>query len=303
MKVGNTFSAEKIRLFGTISGWVISGPICRGILSYLSNNFVVSALNKINLSFGTKFYLPNELKLFIPIIVFFLIKKLYPILVSFLIKALLFVVACGVGLFSLDYLLRKKIHLTQGQTNDVIFILFSVFFVSIASFLYLKYFKKKNAFTIEEIDAFGGGNSQKGGDIFEHYIAGLYKRMGYHAETISELKKKGIVKTKGFDQGADVIIDYYEGNEKKRGVIQCKHYKNTVGNSAVQEVVAALAYFKADVGIIVTNNFFTPAAVELASANKVVLVDRNKLKQLIDLDKSPRIVQMLEKIRLQGENL
>ena len=48
-----------------------------------------------------------------------------------------------------------------------------------------------------------------------------------------------------------------------------------VTNSAVQEVVASLAYYTRNKGIVVTNSFFTQSAKELAKVNNVELWDRN----------------------------
>lgn len=75
--------------------------------------------------------------------------------------------------------------------------------------------------------------------------------------------------------GADVVA--YKDNEKY--VIQVKFYNNPVGNKAVQEVVGAIGMYKADKGIVVTNSTFTPSAVELANANNVELVDREKIEK------------------------
>lgn len=108
---------------------------------------------------------------------------------------------------------------------------------------------------------------------FEEYVANLYKKLGYTIEEVT--KKSG-------DQGADVIA--YKDNMKY--VIQVKFYSNPVGNKAVQEVVGAIGMYKADKGIVVTNNSFTPSAVELAQANNIELVDGEQIekykKKIID---------------------
>ena len=102
---------------------------------------------------------------------------------------------------------------------------------------------------------------------FEEYVANLYKKLGYTIEEVT--KKSG-------DQGADVIA--YKDNKKY--VIQAKFYNNPVGNKAVQEVVGAIGMYKADRGIVVTNNAFTSSAIELAQANNVELVDGEKIEEL-----------------------
>ncbi|MCM3737273.1 restriction endonuclease [Bacillus cytotoxicus] len=48
----------------------------------------------------------------------------------------------------------------------------------------------------------------------------------------------------------------------------------------VTKLVGAKAFYKADETWVVTNSKFTPAARKLASANRVVLIDRERLIQL-----------------------
>ena len=114
--------------------------------------------------------------------------------------------------------------------------------------------------TLMEIDGMTG-------EQFEYYLTNLFKAKGYSA-----------YKTKsGGDQGADVIIS----KNGERTVVQAKRYKNSVGNSAVQEVVASIRYYNANRAMVVTNSYFTQAAKDLARVNNVELIDRNGLKRLI----------------------
>ena len=103
------------------------------------------------------------------------------------------------------------------------------------------------------------------GSEFEEFIAKLFIKMGYSAYT---------TKTSG-DQGIDVIA---EKNGIKYG-IQAKCYSNSVGNSAVQEAVAGKSFYGCDKIIVITNNSYTKSAIELATANGVILWDRNILKE------------------------
>ena len=64
-------------------------------------------------------------------------------------------------------------------------------------------------------------------------------------------------------------------------VVQAKRSNDKIGNNAIQEVVASISYYKAQRGMVVTNNEFTPAAVDLAKSNKITLVDRSELDRLI----------------------
>ena len=109
------------------------------------------------------------------------------------------------------------------------------------------------------------------GHQFEFFCAELLKRNGY--ENVAVTQGSG-------DQGIDVIA-YRDGI--KYG-IQCKCYSTPIGNQAVQEVFAGKVFYQCHVGIVLTNNYFTKAAVELAKHNGVVLWNRDKLLQMIGND-------------------
>ncbi len=66
-------------------------------------------------------------------------------------------------------------------------------------------------------------------------------------------------------------------NNEKKIVVQAKRYKKKVGLKAVQEVVSAKNYYKADECWVITNNYFTAPAVKLAQSNNVSLIDRDLL--------------------------
>ena len=77
--------------------------------------------------------------------------------------------------------------------------------------------------------------------------------------------------------GIDVIA---EKDEIKYG-FQCKLYSSPVGVEAVQETVAGQKHHSCTLGVVVTNNTFTPQAKQLARESLVALWDRKKLAQLI----------------------
>ncbi|KKP78436.1 MAG: hypothetical protein UR78_C0018G0016 [Candidatus Moranbacteria bacterium GW2011_GWF2_35_39] len=119
----------------------------------------------------------------------------------------------------------------------------------------------KNKISIEKI------NSMSGYD-FEFFLATLLEKMGY-----------GVEHTKlSNDQGADFILH-------KLGtkiVVQAKHYSGKVGNSAIQEVVASIKYYKANGGMVIATNEFTNSAKDLADANNIDLIDTHELKKIIN---------------------
>lgn len=109
------------------------------------------------------------------------------------------------------------------------------------------------------------------GPEFEKAICSLFDNMGY---------KTHLTKASG-DQGVDVIAE-------KSGIkigIQAKCYSSSVSNSAVQEIVAGIKHYGIERGFVITNNYFTNSAKELAKSNNIILWDRdylnNKLNELL----------------------
>lgn len=118
-----------------------------------------------------------------------------------------------------------------------------------------------------EYDKYSFDNITNGYE-FEKYLKTIFERMGYDVE----------VTNKSNDQGGDLIIE----KDGERTVVQAKFYSNPVGNKAVQEVVAAKSYYKAEKGMIVTNSTFTNSAVALAEVNNIILIDGNELNRIRD---------------------
>lgn len=101
---------------------------------------------------------------------------------------------------------------------------------------------------------------------FENYVGGLLIGSGFN---VFGTPKTG-------DQGADLIAT----KDGRTYVVQVKKYTNPVGNTAVQEVVAARSYYNGDVGVVITNSTFTPQAKKLAEKNNVMLIDKHRMKYL-----------------------
>ena len=126
-------------------------------------------------------------------------------------------------------------------------------------------------YTLAQIDTMDGYQ-------FEKCMQDIYKRLGY---SVHHTPLSG-------DQGADLIIT---SNERVRTAVQVKRYSNKVSNKAVQEVVASKAIHRCTRGIVVTNNYFTSSAKQLANANSIGLVDRNELQNLIQNISTLRVQQ------------
>ena len=102
---------------------------------------------------------------------------------------------------------------------------------------------------------------------YEHYCANQFLKNGWDdAEATSGSS----------DQGVDVIAK--KGDDVLVG--QCKKYSKPVGNSAVQEVVAGMGYYGANIGVVISNNGFTNSAKKLAEANNIKLIHHSEIKNL-----------------------
>lgn len=79
------------------------------------------------------------------------------------------------------------------------------------------------------------------------------------------------------DYGVDILAE-------KDGItyaIQCKCYSDKVGNKAVQEAYSGKSFYDRMVAAVLTNNYFTNAAIETAKANNVLLWNRGYLSKLM----------------------
>lgn len=105
------------------------------------------------------------------------------------------------------------------------------------------------------------------GHDFEYYCADILKKNGFLDVEV----------TKGSgDFGADILAE-------KDGVsyaIQCKCYDKPIGVKAIQEVYAGRDYYDCMVGVVMTNQYFTAPAVELAKKLKIMLWDRGYIDNM-----------------------
>lgn len=102
------------------------------------------------------------------------------------------------------------------------------------------------------------------GHSFEYFCADVLRKNGY-----SNVK---VTQGSG-DQGVDILAE----RDNIKYAIQCKHYSQPVGNKAVQEIYTGMRFHHCHVGIIMTNNYYTKSAKELAKENGVVLWDKDYL--------------------------
>ena len=106
------------------------------------------------------------------------------------------------------------------------------------------------------------------GHTFEYACANIMRANGF----------KNVKVTQGSgDYGVDIIA-YKNG---KKYAVQCKRYSHKLDNKPIQEVKAGLAYYHCDIGAVMTNQYFTEPAKELAKINGIKLWDRNALSKML----------------------
>lgn len=96
------------------------------------------------------------------------------------------------------------------------------------------------------------------------------------------LEKNGFEKVKTTPVSGDFGVDVVAEKDSVKYVIQCKKYSSAVGIKAVQEVIGSKSMNNAHVAVVLTNNYFTKSAKELAKSNGVLLWDRNKLIEMLE---------------------
>lgn len=103
---------------------------------------------------------------------------------------------------------------------------------------------------------------------FERFLKEMFKTLGYRVKKTPD----------SGDYGADLYME----KDGKIYIVQAKRYRNKVSLPAVQEIVAAKSYYKADVCMVVTNNYLTPNAKTLAEKNNVIVYERPDLIKLVE---------------------
>lgn len=102
------------------------------------------------------------------------------------------------------------------------------------------------------------------GHDFEQLCAEMLERNGF--------KQVHVTKGSG-DQGVDIIAIKYG----RRYAFQCKRYSSKLGNKPVQEVHTGKQFYSCQVGVVITNSYFTKGAEDAARRVGVELWDRDTL--------------------------
>lgn len=107
------------------------------------------------------------------------------------------------------------------------------------------------------------------GHEFEYYCADLLRRAGFLEVEV----------TRGSgDYGVDILAE----RDGVTYAVQCKRYDGPVGVKAVQEAYAGRDYYDRMVGAVMTNQYFTRPAVDVARKLKILLWDRGYLESMLE---------------------
>ncbi len=124
----------------------------------------------------------------------------------------------------------------------------------------LFFFAKKQTYTIAQLDAMDGQE-------FENACAKILRCNGF---------KNVVVTQRSGDFGVDITAI----KKGAKYAIQCKRYSRKLGSAPIQEIVAGMRYYGCTKGAVMTNQFFTEPASELARANRIELWDRDILQKM-----------------------
>ena len=86
---------------------------------------------------------------------------------------------------------------------------------------------------------------------YEHQCANYLERNGFYDVNVTQASG---------DQGIDIIA----WKDSKKYGIQCKYYKGSVGNKAVQEAFTGAKFYNCDIAVVMTTGKYTSSAIELA---------------------------------------
>ena len=102
---------------------------------------------------------------------------------------------------------------------------------------------------------------------FERFVGELMKRQGYITTVVG--------------QAGDMGVDIVAQKGDKKYAVQVKRHSSRVSRRAVSDAVAGKQHYGCNAAMVVTNNYFTKGAVELARSTRCQLVDRNTLADWI----------------------
>jgi restriction system protein len=103
---------------------------------------------------------------------------------------------------------------------------------------------------------------------FEEYVAQrIFARQGYQVENVRDVK----------DGGVDIVVTDARG---RIAIVQCKLYRNVVGEPIVRDLYGALIHADAHMAYLVTNSNISAAARRWAAGKPIALIDGTQLVEL-----------------------
>lgn len=115
------------------------------------------------------------------------------------------------------------------------------------------------------------------------------------------LRENGFQNIKMTKTSNDYGIDITAEKDGISYAIQCKCYSSPVGNKAIQEAYAGKEFYKCMIAVVLTNSTFTKNAVETANATQVLLWDRTKLTDMINVLSSKKQKELINSDFKQNE--
>ncbi len=95
---------------------------------------------------------------------------------------------------------------------------------------------------------------------FEHYVAELFRQKGYQVE----------VRGRSGDHGVDLELT---GAGYKKAIVQCKRYRDTVGEKIIRDLYGTLLHEKVSRAFLVTTAEISDAARGWAEGKPITLID------------------------------
>jgi restriction system protein len=144
---------------------------------------------------------------------------------------------------------------------DMLVMFAGLLIVSAILFLILKRWKQLHPL-VQPMDSMEGVE-------FEHFCAKMLEQKGFLEVEVTKSSR---------DYGVDILA-------QKDGItyaIQCKCYSEPVGIKAIQEAYAGRDFYDCMVGVVLTNQYFTAPAVEVAKKLKILLWDRGYIDRMLE---------------------
>jgi hypothetical protein len=121
---------------------------------------------------------------------------------------------------------------------------------------------------LSQVEKLRAISKNRAGKEFELLVAELFKAQGYVTKVVGQ---QG-------DHGVDIELH----KEGKKAIVQCKHYKDTVGEPFVVNLLGAIVANNAHEAFLVTTGKFTLNARRYSEGSPIHLIDGQELGQLIE---------------------